>query len=94
MFAQTSQRKLSLLGKIGVMLYGLIAGAAVWFTTLVAGFFVGVPLRGLPCRLNWDDCSQWSAWMPMVAAKLAFYPGMVVGLIVFWKVCASRFRQN
>jgi len=23
-----------------------------------------------------------------VAAKLAFYPGMVVGLIVFWKVCA------
>jgi len=49
MFAQISQRKLSLLGKIGVMLYGLIAGAAAWFTTLVASFLWA--FRSEVCRV-------------------------------------------
>ncbi len=82
MFEQVSQRKLTLLGKIGIMLYALIAGAAAWFITVVIGIFAGVPMRGLPCRLNWDDCSQWAAWMPLVTGKLEFFLRIVVGLIV------------
>jgi hypothetical protein len=85
---------MTFLGKVGVILYGLVAGTAVWFITLVVAFFVGIALRGLPCRLNWQDCSLWSVWMPMVAAKVAFYPAIAIGLFAFWRVCAPRFKQD
>lgn len=85
---------LSVPQKIGVVLYGFAAGLAAAIGTSIAGCLMGVVLALIDDNIGLIHLGEARPWMPITGLFYGFYIGIVVGLIVWWRVCASRFRKE
>jgi hypothetical protein len=74
--------------KIGVIFYGLVIGVCTALVTSVA-----LCLLGLAISLFAQYLGESQPWLPIAGLEYGFFLGIVLGVIVGWKVCASRLRN-
>ncbi|HKV28355.1 MAG TPA: hypothetical protein VJN90_08820 [Candidatus Acidoferrales bacterium] len=75
---------------IGVVLYGLVAGTAVVTIITINAFFAGVLVSWLSPMVRLTG--EWGVWLPIAFAYYAFFPGVLVGAFVGWKVIRKALR--
>jgi Tol biopolymer transport system component len=85
---------LELLKKFGIVLYGLLAGLAAVIVTVFGAFFLGAGLALLNSAMGWFHLGETQSWLPVIFAMYAFYAGIVIGPIVWWRVSASRLHVS
>jgi hypothetical protein len=78
--------------KIGIIVYGLLAGFAAAMVFTIASVFLVAFASWLLRYTNWDQTGEWSGPLIIVVAYYAFLPGVIVGAVVCWKVCKSGWR--
>lgn len=74
--------------KVGIIVYGLLAGFAAAMAFTVASVFIVAFALWLLSYMNWE----WSWPLGIAVAYYAFLPGLIVGTVVCWKVCRSGWR--
>jgi hypothetical protein len=78
--------------KIGIIVYGLLAGfAAAMVFTITSVFLVALAWWFLG-KTNWDTTGEWSGPLGIVVAYYSFLPGVIIGAAVYWKMCRSSLR--
>jgi hypothetical protein len=84
---------LSLPQKVGVILYGFLTGVGAIVATTVASVVLGciVSVFLLYTHLAGNDGG--AGWFVIGAVFYGFYAGIVIGAIVWWRVCWSRLRK-
>ena len=80
--------------KVGVVLYGFAAGTATAIGTSVAGCLVGVVLALIDDKVGVIHLGEARPWVPIAGLFYGFYIGVLIGLVVWWKVCANRLRKQ
>ncbi len=79
---------------VGAILYGLVAGFAATMVIVLGCIFLGLLAGWVFTSLGWKQLGH-SAY---VAGLSSFYftvvIGIIVGLIVWYKVSATRLRQQ
>ena len=85
-----STSNLSTSKKVGIGFYGLLAGISTVVVFTAASFFLGVAASYFLRYTRWDPAGELSAWFGLAWAWYAFWPGVVLGLVVWWKVFSSR----
>ena len=78
--------------KVGIIVYGLLAGFAAAMVFIVASVFLVAVASWFLSYTNWDPTGERSGPLEIVVASYAFLPGIVLGAVVFWKVCRSGWR--
>jgi hypothetical protein len=76
--------------KVGVVLFGLAAGAGATVATAAASCLLGFMNSFLASYTGWPRLGKSQAWLPIVGLFSGFYFGIVVGGVVCWKVCRTR----
>jgi asparagine N-glycosylation enzyme membrane subunit Stt3 len=71
--------------KVGIIVYGLLAGFAAAMVFTIVSIFLAVASWFLRYT-NWDPTGERSGPLVIVVAYYAFLPGVIVGAVVCWKV--------
>ena len=87
-----SALRLSVARKVGNIVYGLLAGFATAMVFTIASVFLVAVASWFLRYTNWDPTGERSGPLEIVVASYAFLPGIVLGAVVFWKVCRSGWR--
>ena len=78
--------------KVGIIVYGLLAGFAAAMVFTIASIFLVAVASWFLRYTNWDPTGDRSGPLVIVVAYYAFLPGVIVGAVVCWKVCKSGWR--
>ena len=78
--------------KVGIIVYGLLAGFAAAMVFTIASVFLVAFVLWFLTYANWRPADEWSGPLGIVVAYYAFLPGVIVGAVVCWKVCKSGSR--
>jgi predicted Co/Zn/Cd cation transporter (cation efflux family) len=78
--------------KIGIIVYGLLAGFAAAMVFTISSVFLVAFASWLLEKTNWDTTGDWSGPLVIVVAHYSFLPGVIIGAAVSWKVCRSGLR--
>ena len=73
------------LRKIGIILFAILGGLATAVVCAFAGGLLGVAAAAGLAR------GEYATWAPLMGAFYGFIAGIVVGMLVGWKVIADRF---
>ena len=84
---------LSVPQKVGVVFYGLAAGACAVVATTVASVILGVLVAVLLAVAHLAGNDGGGGFFVLEAAFCGFYAGILVGAIVCWEVCRSRLSR-
>ncbi len=76
--------------KIGAVLYGLLAGIAVFIILPLGALVLGIAFMLINQATHLIELGEAEAWLGILFAQYAFYAAFVIGPIVWWKVCARR----
>jgi hypothetical protein len=79
--------------KVGVILYGLVVGACTALVTSAALCLLGVVISLFAQYTGIIHLGEYQPWLPIVGLEYGFFLGIVFGVIVGVKVCASRLRS-
>jgi len=89
---------LSIPRKILIILYGLLAAAAVVLLVPLCALVVGIAFTFANQTMHWFDLGETESWLGIIFALYALYAGIVIGPVVWWRFCAKRLalsqRQN
>ncbi len=79
--------------KIGVVGYGFVVGAATAIGISLGACLLGLA-AGFVCSLFRLNLGEGQAWLPIIGLFYGFGAGVIVGLIVWWRVCVNRLRTQ
>jgi len=79
--------------KIGVILYGLVVGVCTDLVTSAALCLLGVAISLFAEYTQLIHLGEAQPWLPIAGLEYGFFLGILLGVIVDWKVCASRLRN-
>jgi|SRR6185369_11020313 len=79
--------------KVGVVGYGFVVGAATAIGISLGACLLGFAIALLSSRLGFD-LGETGAWLPIIGLFYGFGVGVIVGLVVWWRVCANRLRKE
>jgi len=78
--------------KVGVVFYGLAIGVCALVATTVAAVILSFLVCVFLTVAHLASNDGGAAFLILQAAIYGFYAGIVVGMIVCWRVCRSRLR--
>jgi len=78
--------------KIGVVLYGFLAGAATAVATSFAGCTLGIAVVVFARYTKLLSLGEYQPWLPLAGAEYGFVIGVVIGLIVWCRFCFKRLQ--
>jgi len=84
---------LSVPQKVGVVFYGLAIGVCALMATTVASVILAFLVSAFLTVAHLAGKDGGAAFLVLQAAFYGFYAGIVVGMIVCWRVCRSRLRR-
>lgn len=79
--------------KVGVVFYGLAIGVGALLATTVAAVMLAFLISAVLSVAHLGGHNGGGAFFVAEAAFLGFYAGIVVGMIVSWRVWRSRFSR-
>lgn len=78
----------------GAILYGLVAGFAATMVIVLGCIFLGL-LAGWVCTsLGWKQLGHSASVAGLASIYSTVVIGLIVGLVVWYKVSATRLRQQ
>ena len=80
--------------KIGAVLYGLAAGVAVLLVTVFVATFLGVLIALFADYTGWRGLGEAKPLLPLTFGEYSILPGIVVGVVVCWRIWKSRLRRD
>ena len=80
--------------KIGAILYGLAAGMGVFVVIVFASALLGVFVDWFSSFTGWISLGEYGAWLPIMLGEYSLIPGLVVAVIVCWKIWKSRLGSG
>jgi len=78
--------------RVGIIVYGLLAGFAAAMVFAIASVFLVAVASWFLRYTNWDPTGERSGPLEIVVAYYALLPGVIVGAVVCWKICKSGWR--
>lgn len=84
---------LSVPQRVGVVFYGLAMGVLALTATTVASVILGFLMAALLTLAHLAGNDGGGGFFVLQAAFYGLYAGIVVGMIVCWRVCRSRLRR-
>ena len=81
---------LSIPNKIGIILYGLLAGAAAVVLVPICAFLLALAFTFVNHATHWIELGETDAWLGLIFALYAVYADIVIGPLVWWRVSAKR----
>jgi hypothetical protein len=78
--------------KIGIIFYGLIVGVGTALLTCLGLGLVGL-LLSLMGSAGWIHLGEYQPWMPIIGVGYGLLPSIIIGAVVYWKVCRLRLRS-
>jgi hypothetical protein len=81
----------SALQKIGVVIYGLMAGVGTALGTSAAFLVLGIVISLFAQSTGWIHLGEYQPWLPVIGMEYGFFLGLVIGAFVCWKVWRTRF---
>jgi len=84
---------LSVPQKVGVILYGLAIGVCALMATAVAFVILALLFVAFLTVAHLSGNDGGGAFLVAQAAIYGFFAGIVVGMIVCWRVCRSRLGR-
>jgi hypothetical protein len=79
--------------KFGVVAYGFVVGALTAIGISLGACLLGFVFVLLSTRIGFD-LGETGAWLPLIGLFYGFGAGVLVGLVVWWRVCANRLRKE
>ena|ERR1700676_452629 len=81
----------SALRKIGIVLYGLVAGVGTALGISAAFLVVGSAISLFAQSTGWIHLGEYQPWLPIIATECGLFIGLVLGALVCWKVWRRGF---
>jgi len=79
------------LQKIGVVIYGLMAGVGTALGTSAAFLVLGIAISLFAQSTGWIHLGEYQPWLPVIGMEYGFFLGLVIGAFVCWKLWRTRF---
>lgn len=76
--------------KIGIVIYGLVAGLCTAVGTSAVLLVLGIAVSLFAQSTGWIHLGEYQPWLPMIGLEYGFFLGIVLGAIVCWRVWRSR----
>jgi len=83
----------SFLKTVGAILYGLVAGFAATVVIVLGSIFLGLLAGWVFTSLGWKQLGDSASVAGLYFIYFTAVIGLIVGLIVWYKVSATRLRQ-
>jgi hypothetical protein len=80
--------------KVEAILYGLGLGLATFIGVVFTSVLLGVLIAWLFDSKGWTSLGEYKPWLPIVFGEYFTVPGIVVGVVVSWKIWKSRIGSN
>ncbi len=84
----------SFLKTVGAILYGLVAGFAATTVIVLGCIFLGLLAGWVFTSLGWKQLGHSAYVAGLSSVYFTVVIGLIVGLIVWYKVSATRLRQQ
>jgi hypothetical protein len=78
--------------KVGIIVYGLMAGVCTALVTSAASLLLGIAISLFAQSTGWIHLGEYQPWLPIIGLEYGFLFGIILGVIVCWKAIKSRLR--